>query len=57
MGLELIIGVGAFVILGIMFLMLHESSIYDEIHDPITEEIITRAETNPVPVQTQEKAD
>ena len=53
MGLELIIGIGAFVVLGIMLAMLHLSSVRDEAHDPITEEVIIRAETGPV--QTQEE--
>lgn len=62
MDLSLIIGVGAFVILGVMFALLRLSSRQDERDDPITQEIIIKANTGPVTVNaplpvTQEKED
>ena len=55
MGVELLVGLSAFVILGIMFALLHVSSRRAELDDPITEEIIIRAETGPI--RTREEAD
>ncbi len=61
MELAIIIGVGAFVILAIMFTLLWASSRSDERNDPVTQEIIIKANTGPVtvhaPVITQEEED
>ena len=51
MELALIVGIGAFVILGIMFALLWESSRADERNDPITQELILKAITGTVPTQ------
>lgn len=58
MGLALIIGIGAFVILGIMFVLLHLSADKEERDDPITQEIIIKANNVEVhgPI-TQEEED
>lgn len=61
--LPVFIGIGAFIILGIMFALLWVSSIKDEQQDAVTQEIIIKANTGPViihaPVSppTQEKED
>lgn len=56
MDISLIVGIGAFVILGVMFALLWLSSRQDERSDPITQEIIIKANTAPVTVAiTQEK--
>lgn len=59
MELALIVGIGAFVILGIMFALLWASSKRDEAQDVVTQEIIVKANTSPVivqaPVITQEE--
>ena len=62
MGLALFIGIGAFVILGIMFALLWLSSRQEEREDVVTQEIIIKANTGSVIVQapllpTQEKED
>ena len=61
MGLALFIGIGAFVILGIMFALLWLSSRREEREDVVTQEIIIKANTGPVivqaPLPTQEKED
>lgn len=61
MELALIVGIGAFVILGIMFALLWASSKRDEAQDVVTQEIIVKANTSPVivqaPVITQEEED
>lgn len=51
MELALIVGIGAFVILGIMFALLRASSKRDEAQDVVTQEIIVKANTSPVIVQ------
>lgn len=51
MELALIVGIGAFVILGIMFALLWASSKRDEAQDVVTQEIIVKANTSPVIVQ------
>lgn len=60
MDLAIIIGIGAFVILGIMFALLRVASDRDEREDTITQEIIVKANTGPVTVHvennTQEEA-
>ena len=57
MVLALIIGIGAFIILGVMFALLSMSARREEKHDAVTQEIIIKANTGPVVVQapTQEK--
>ena len=61
MELALIVGIGAFVILGIMFVLFWASSKRDEAQDVVTQEIIVKANTSPVivqaPVITQEEED
>lgn len=55
------IGIGAFIILGVMFALLWLSSIREEREDAVTQEIIVKANTSPVivqaPVITQEEED
>ena len=51
MDLAILIGIGAFVILGIMFALLRASSKRDEAQDVVTQEIIVKANTSPVIVQ------
>lgn len=59
MDLAIVISIGAFVILGVMFALLRASSRYDERNDSVTQEIIIRANTGPVhvhaPIITQEE--
>ena len=60
MDMSLIVGIGAFVILGLMFALLWLSGRHDEKVDTVTQEIIVRANTAPVTVvanvtETQEK--
>jgi len=62
MELAVILGIGAFVILGIMFALLWLSGKQEERRDPITQEIIIKANTGPVIVNapldnTQEEED
>lgn len=63
MELALIVGIGAFIILGIMFALLWASSKRDEEEDTVTQEIIIKAntQTGPIsvhaPVITQEEED
>ena len=61
MDLAVILGIGAFVILEIMLALLWVSRRQDERRDPITQEIIIKANTGPVTVNTtlptQEKED
>lgn len=61
MELALIVGIGAFVILGIMFALLWASSKRDWSEDSVTQDIIVKANTAPVivqaPVVTQEEED
>lgn len=53
MALPLLIGIGAFIILGIMFALLWMSSRAEERNDPVTQEIIVKANTGPVTVTTK----
>lgn len=58
--LPILVGIGAFIILGCMFALLWLSSKRDEENDPVTQEIIVKANTGPVTVTapiTQEKED
>lgn len=59
MELALIVGIGAFIILGVMFALLWASSRREERDDAVTQEIIIKANTSPVvvqaPVITQEE--
>lgn len=61
MDLAILIGIGAFIVLGIMFALLWASTKHDEAGDDVTREIIIRAETGNIDVQasisedTQEK--
>ena len=61
MELPVLIGIGAFIILGIMFALLWASSKEDEKSDAVTREIIIRAQTGEIHVNakvggpTQEK--
>lgn len=61
LALTIMIGVGAFIVLGIMFALLRVSSNHDERNDIITEEIIVKATTATINVApestdpTQEK--
>ena len=61
MELALIVGIAAFIILGIMFALLWLSSRQDEREDSVTQEIIIKANTGSVSVQapviTQEEED
>ncbi|UDL16313.1 membrane protein [Microbacterium phage Zooman] len=58
MELALIVGIGAFIILGAMFALLWASSRRDEAEDIVTQEIIVKANTATVVVQpTQEEED
>ncbi len=61
MDMSLIVGIGAFIILGMMFALLWLSGRHDEELDTITQEIIIKANTGPVivnaPVVAQEKED
>lgn len=61
MELALIVGIMAFIILGVMFALLRASSKRDEAQDVVTQEIIVKANTSPVivqaPVITQEEED
>jgi hypothetical protein len=60
MELALIVGIGAFIILGVMFALLWASSRRDEAEDIVTQEIIVKANTASVVVQsppTQEEED
>lgn len=59
MELALIVGIGAFIILGVMFALLWASSRREERDDAVTQEIIIKTNTSPVvvqaPVITQEE--
>jgi len=61
--LPLLVGIGAFIILGIMFALLWVSALEDEKKDAVTQEIIIKANTGPVVIHapvsppTQEKED
>lgn len=59
MELALIVGIGAFIILGVMFALLWASSRREERDDAVTQEIIIKVNTSPVvvqaPVITQEE--
>ena len=60
MAVALIIGIGAFIILGVMFALLWLSSRQEEKYDAVTQEVIIKANTGPVVVSapvrgTQEK--
>lgn len=59
MALAVGLGIGAFVILGIMIALLWASARHDELADTVTQEIIIKANTGPVvvnaPVDTQEE--
>ncbi len=59
MELALIVGIGAFIILGVMFALLWASSRRDERNDAVTQEIIIKANTGTVNVvqTTQEEED
>jgi hypothetical protein len=59
MELALIVGIGAFIILGIMFALLWASTKREEREDSITQEIIIKANTGTVNVvqATQEEED
>ncbi len=65
MVIPILVGIGAFVILAVMFALLWLSSREDEQRDSVTQEIIIKANTAPVKVQdsvivvtpTQEKED
>lgn len=59
MELALIVGIGAFIILGIMFALLWASTKREEREDSITQEIIIKANTGTVNVvqTTQEEED
>lgn len=59
MELALIVGIGAFIILGIMFALLWASTKREEREDSITQEIIIKANTRTVNVvqATQEEED
>lgn len=52
MELALFVGIGAFIILGIMFALLWASSKHDEREDVVTQEIVTKGNTGPVTIQT-----
>ncbi len=55
MELALIVGIGAFIILGIMFALLGLSSRRDEKDDAVTQEIIIKATTGPIVVNAPVK--
>lgn len=61
MDLAILIGIGAFVILGIMFALLWASGIREEREDTITQEVIIKANTGTIDVhagdRTQEEED
>lgn len=54
MELALIVGIMAFIILGVMFALLWASSKRDEREDVVTQEIIVKANTSPVITQEEE---
>lgn len=49
----ILVGIGAFVILGIMFVLLWLSSRREEREDTITQEIIVKANTGPVVINAE----
>ena len=53
MELSLIIGVAAFIVLGIMFALLWASSRKDELEDEVTREVIIKAHTGTIRVQAE----
>ena len=53
MDLAILIGIGAFVILGIMFALLWASSKEDEESDAVTREVIIRAQTGEIHVNAK----
>ena len=53
MELALIVGIGAFIILGVMFALLWASSRADERDDAVTQEIIIKANTTTGPIVVQ----
>lgn len=53
MDLPVIIGIAAFIILGIMFALLRASSTRDEAEDAVTREIIIRAATGSIEVNAE----
>ena len=55
MELPILIGIGAFIILGIMFALLWASTKRDDANDPITREVIIRAETGTISIQAEIK--
>lgn len=61
MDLAILIGIGAFVILGIMFALLWASGVREEREDTITQEVIIKANTGIIDVhpgdRTQEEKD
>ncbi len=54
MVLILVIGISAFVILAVMFVLLWASSREDERNDAVTAEIIIKANTAPVKIDTEQ---
>lgn len=55
MDLAILIGIGAFVILGIMFALLWESGMRDEQEDVITQEVIIKANTGNIDVHAGDR--
>lgn len=53
MDLPVLIGIAAFIILGIMFALLRASSSRDEAEDAVTREIIIRAATGSIEVHAE----
>lgn len=53
MELALIVGIAAFIILGVMFALLWASSKRDEREDAVTQEIIIKANTATAPIIVQ----
>lgn len=53
MELPLIIGIAAFIVLGIMFVLLWASSARDEKEDEVTREVIIKAHTGSIRVQAE----
>lgn len=53
MELPLIIGIAAFIVLGIMFALLWASTVHDERNDDVTREIIIKANTGSIRVQAE----
>lgn len=51
--LPLIVGIGAFIILGIMFALLWVSTKRDEEKDTVTREVIIKAQTGTISVQAE----